>query len=175
MATTTSLMTFAQFEQMPDDGRRYELRNGEPIAAPPPIHRHSVPQWKLFWLFHEALGGHGQVTAEQGFRPAAEYEYRVADLAFTSQPRWDAISLDGYLTGAPEMVAEVLSPSNSAAEMLEKEQLCLDNGCQEFWVIDAKRRTVRVSTPDCHSKTYQTGQQIPLLYGGELAVAAIFE
>ena len=59
--------------------------------------------------------------------------------------------------------------------MLEKEQLCLDNGCQEFWVIDPKRRIVRVSTPDGHSKTYQTGQQIPLLFGGELAVAAIFE
>ena len=37
MATTTSLMTFAQFEQMPDDGRRYELRHGEPIEVPPPI------------------------------------------------------------------------------------------------------------------------------------------
>jgi Uma2 family endonuclease len=77
--------------------------------------------------------------------------------------------------GAPEIVAEVLSPSNSAAEMPEKERLCLENGCREFWEIDPKRRTVRVSTPDGRSKTYRTGQQIPLLFGGELSLDAIFE
>jgi Uma2 family endonuclease len=175
MATTTSLMTFAQFEQMPEDGRRYELRNGEPIEVPLPLHRHSIPQWKLFWLLHKALGAHGQVIAEQGFRPTADYEYRVADVAFVSKVRWDAIPLDGNLMGAPEIVAEVLSPSNSAAEMPEKERLCLENGCREFWVIDPKRRTVRVSTPDGRSKTYRTGQQIPLLFGGELSLDAIFE
>ncbi len=76
--------------------------------------------------------------------------------------------------GAPELVVEVLSPSNSASEIFEKEELCLENGCQEFWVVDPKRHVVKVSTPDGASKTYQTGQKIPLMFGGALEVDAIF-
>jgi Uma2 family endonuclease len=46
-------------------------------------------------------------------------------------------------------------------EILDKEKLCLENGCREFWVVDAKRRQVKVSTPDGLTKTYQRGQEIP--------------
>jgi len=175
MATTTSLMTFAQFEQMPEDGRRYELRNGEPIEVPPAVYRHHKILRRLRRLLESAAGSAGEVDSEWGFRPIPEYEYRVADVAFVAQERERAISPDGHLIGAPELVAEVLSPSNRRGKIAETRRLCLENGCREFWVVDPKRRNVEVSTPDGHSKTYQTGQQIPLLFGGELAVAAIFE
>jgi Uma2 family endonuclease len=69
--------------------------------------------------------------------------------------------------GAPELVIDI--------ELEEKERLCIENGCLEFWVIDPKRRSVEVSTPDGPSMTYATGQQIALMFGGELAVDAIFE
>jgi Uma2 family endonuclease len=172
MATTTGLMTFAQFEQMPDDGRRYELRNGEPIEVPPPFLDHYGIQLQLRDLFIAAAGSAGKVGTEWGFR-TGEYQYRIADVAYLSMERWKGASR--YLIGAPELVAEVLSQSNTRAEILDKQKLCLENGCREFWVIDPKRRLVKVSTPDGHTQTYQTGQQIPLMFGGELAVDAIFE
>jgi len=68
----------------------------------------------------------------------------------------------------------VLSPSNTAMEMLDKEALCLENGAREFWVVDLERRQVRVSNPDGHSITYKSTQEIPLLFGGSLSVDAIF-
>ena len=175
MATTTSLMTFAQFEQMPDDGRRYELRNGEPIEVPPAIHDHFLIQRQLRRLLEPLTALAGIVDTEWGYRAHPEYEYRRADVAFVSRARFDAVPRQGYLMGAPELVAEVLSPSNRRGKIAETRRLCLENGCREFWVSDPKRRSVEVSTPDGLSKTYQTGQQIPLLFGGELAVNAIFE
>ncbi len=77
---------------------------------------------------------------------------------------------------APEIVIEVLSPSNTAAEMLDKQKLCLENGSREFWVIDADRRQVLVSTPDRHTISYPAGQEIPLPLFGEakITVDAIF-
>jgi Uma2 family endonuclease len=173
MATTTGLMTFAQFEQMPDNGDRYELRDGEPIKVPPPFLDHYGIQLQLRDVLAAASGAAGKVGIEFGFRPTAEHQYRIADVAFLSKERWSRASR--YLIGAPELVAEVLSPSNTIAEILDKEQLCLENGCLEFWVVDPKRRLVKVSTPDGRSQTYQSGQQIPLMFGGELAVASIFE
>jgi Uma2 family endonuclease len=56
----------------------------------------------------------------------------------------------------------VLLPSNTAAEIFEKEKLCLQNGGREFWVVDPDRRQVKVSTPDGRTVTYPSGQEIPL-------------
>jgi hypothetical protein len=36
--------------------------------------------------------------------------------------------------GAPDLVVEILDPSNSATEIYDKEKLCLENGAKEFWV-----------------------------------------
>jgi Uma2 family endonuclease len=43
-----------------------------------------------------------------------KYEVWAADVAFVSRERWEQGDPDGYLAGAPELVAEVLSPSNTA-------------------------------------------------------------
>jgi hypothetical protein len=59
--------------------------------------------------------------------------------------------------------------------MLDKERTCLEGGCREFWLVDEKRRQVKVSTPDGVTKTYREGDAIPLLlFGGSLEVSAIF-
>ncbi len=115
------------------------------------------------------------VETEWGFRPHLEYEFRTADVAFVSRQRVSSVEPDGHLMGAPELVAEVLSPSNRRGKISETKRLCLENGCREFWVLDPKRRTVTVSTLDGRDETFAAGQRIPLMFGGELPVEAIFE
>jgi len=175
MATTTDrLVTFAELEQMPDaPGGRYELRHGELVKVPPPEFPHYRIQRRLRTLLESASPAEGMAEIEFAFRALQEYEYRIADVAFVSVDRWDRT--DRYFEGVPEIVIEVLSPSNTAAEMLDKEQLCLENGAQEFWVVDPKSRQVKVSTSDGRTMIYKAGQQIPLLFGGVIAVSEIFE
>jgi len=175
--TTTKLMTFAEFERIPnppEGGFPYELRHGELVKVAPPKFQHSRVQWQLRRLLESAAGSAGVVTIEIGFRALPEYEYRIADVAFISQARWKGAK--DYLEGAPEIVVGVLSPSNTMTEMLDREKLCLENGCQEFWVVDIERRQVKISTPDGRTITYRAGQEIPLplLNGGGISVDAIF-
>ena len=172
--TTTKLMTFAEFEQLPNSpkGFRQELRHGEVIDLAPPKLNHSRLQWQLRHLLERAAGDAGIVTMEIGFRPTQDRNYRIADVALISKVRWN--SIEDYLFGAPEIVVEVLSPSNTATEMLDKEKLCLENGCQEFWIVDPTLCLVKVSTPDSRAVTYSAGQEIPLFFGGSLSVDAIF-
>lgn len=170
-------MTFAEFERLPDpkDGR-YELHHGEVVTVPFPKHKHYLTQRRLRLLLEPAAGSAGVVDMEIGFRAVPEHEYRVADVAFVAGERWRSTDPEGYVQGAPEIVIEVLSPSNTAMEILDKEKLCLDNGCREFWVVDIDRRQVKVSTPDGHTVTYRCGQEIPLMFGpAKLAVDAIFD
>ena len=178
MATThTRLMTFAEFDQLPEPQTcRYELRHGGLFTLAPPIHQHSRAQRQLRRLLERAAGESGVVEKEFPFRALPEYEYRVADVAYVPKGRWDAIDPKGLLSGAPELVVEVLSPSNTVAEIIDKKAVCLENGSREFWVVDIDHRQVEVSTPNGRTMTYKSGQQIPLFFaaGAELWVDEIF-
>jgi len=176
MATTVNrLITFAEFEQMPDapDGR-YELRHGELVKVPPVQYGHNRIQRRLRRLLEAAACDTGEVEVELGFRTLPEYEFRVADIAFVSRERSDRVPDNSYLEGAPDIVIEILSPSNTASEMLDKEHLCLENGAREFWLVDPVHKQVKVSTPDGRAAIWKLGQQIPLLFGGSIPVDAIF-
>ncbi len=126
-------------------------------------------------VLKSAAGGCGQAGTEMGFK-IGERNYRAADVAFVSSERWNAIPRDGYLEVSPELVIEVLSPSNTAAEIRDKRRLCFENGCREFWVVDAEAREIEVSTPDGRSLIYTSDQQILLFFAPErsLTVGAVF-
>ena len=176
MASTPSkLMTFAEFERLPNppDGSRLELRHGEPNPVAPPKLDHTRVQWRIRRLLERAAADVGVVEKEIGFR-VGEHNYRIADVAYVSKARWDVAA--DYFDGPPEIVVEVLSPSNTATELNEKEKLCLENGSLEFWLVDPDLKIVRVSTPDGCSITYRSGQSIPLaMFSGEsIAVDEIF-
>jgi Uma2 family endonuclease len=179
MAALTHLMTVEQFRSLHEDqGPFYhELRHGELVAVTRPKLRHHLIQSRLRDLLRALASAGSFVEYEVAFRALAEHELRVADVAYLSPGRWQQADHDDNIRGAPDLVIEILSPSNSAAEMFEKEQLCLENGAKEFWVVDTDRRQVKVSTPDGHTLTYRSGQQIPLpLFGAaaKVPVDAIF-
>jgi Uma2 family endonuclease len=72
-------------------------------------------------------------------------------------------------------VIEVLSPSNTRAEIREKAVLCLSSGTQEFWVVDPKRETISVTRPSGIPTVYRMGDRIPLsMFAAELDVSGIF-
>ena len=116
------------------------------------------------------------VDTEIAYRPLPEYELLVADVAYLCRERWEQADPEDNLRGAPDLVIEVLSPSNTAAGIYDKEQLCLENGAKEFWVVDPDRRQIRVARPDGHTVTWRSGQDIPppLFGDAKLAVDAAF-
>jgi Uma2 family endonuclease len=117
----------------------------------------------------------GVVETEVAFRALPEYELRGADVAFVSKERWDATDDDDNLHGSPELVIEILSPSNTKAEIHEKAVLCLSTGAFEFWVLDAKRKTISVTSRDGDSVVYRIGERMGLnLFEGYLEISEVF-
>jgi len=170
-------MTFAEFEKLPDPpGARLELHHGDVLEVPPAKHGHYRVQHNLRDLLHGPAAAAGIVGTEFGFRPIADHEYWIADVAFLFRARWDGIPAKGNLQGAPDLVIEVLSPSNTVAEIREKKKLCLENGSKEFWAVDQDHREVEVYTPDGRSVTYKSGDKIPLFFapGKSVVVDQIF-
>jgi Uma2 family endonuclease len=48
--------------------------------------------------------------------------------------------------GAPDMVVEILSPSNTAIEMQRKLELYQDAGVREYWIVDSDHNVRRIES-----------------------------
>ena len=165
MASTTGLMTVEQYRELPETGPfYYELHRGELVQVARPKWTHESIQDRLHERLKEALRTTGRVMIELAFRALPEYELRVADVAYITHERAASIAGDDNLHGAPDLVIEVLSPSNTAREIKEKADLCLANGCRQFWVVDSRLRHIAVSTPDGLTRIYRSGESIPLVF-----------
>src|SRR5262245_2733645 len=133
MAALPNLITVAQFRELPEDGEYcYELHHGEVFPMTVPKLGHSKLQLRLMRLLTPFLQSFAEATMEFGYRPLAEFELRVADVAAVSRKRWDEADPHDNLYGAPELVIEVTSPSNRRTKLSELATLCLANGTLQF-------------------------------------------
>jgi Uma2 family endonuclease len=172
----TGLVTFAEFENLPDPREGHlELHHGQVVLMPPRKPLHVDVQQVLMQLLLPLTRGKGILTLELPFRPKPEYESWQADVGFVVKERWRKTV--NCLSGAPELVIEVLSPSNSKGKMLDRQEICLSNGCNSFWTVDPKRRRVLVTGSDRQTVTYNESMSIPLPAPlcGEILVASIFD
>jgi Uma2 family endonuclease len=85
------------------------------------------------------------------------------------------IPQDAYLMGAPDLVVEVLSPSNTVDEINDKMALCLENGCSSFWVVDPKRKRVSVTEGDVTRHYGPSAQVECAILGASFPVGELFD
>ena len=171
------LVTVQQYRELaPSEDGVQELHWGQVVTLTRPRARHVKLQSRLVRLLRPKAEHLGYIESELPFRALPEYDLRAADVAFVSRERWDQVAGDDDLHGAPELVIEVLSPSSSRTKIQELAALCLSAGTREFWLIDPKRETVAITTPDGATSVYTAANSISLpLFGGHLAVADIFQ
>lgn len=170
------LMTVEQYRQLPpqEDVTR-ELHWGQVVTLTRPKMKHAKLQSRLVRLLRPHAEHLGFVESEVAFRALPEYDLRGADVAFVTSQRWEETPDDDNLQGSPELVVEILSPSNTQAEIREKSALYLSTGAQQFWVVNPKRNTVSVTDQSGVTIVYQEQDRIPLtLFGGELSLQDLF-
>jgi Uma2 family endonuclease len=172
MATATELLTVAQFRELKEPaGVYYELRHGEVVPMTRPKWKHGQIQERLRELIRVRNQAKGIVRIEFAYRPLPEHELWVADVAYARRERCH-IADDDNFAGAPDLVIEVLSPSNTAEELDEKSVLCLENGTLEFWVVSPKLKAVTVYT--AHTRAvYRSGDAVPVdrFFPGQPAIS----
>jgi Uma2 family endonuclease len=175
-ALQTLLTTVEHFLTLPDPPAGHlELHHGVVVNLPPRPQQHTQLQQALLQLLLPFTLGKGFLTIELPFRPRPEYEIWQADLGFVERSRW-ANEQGTYLSGAPNLVVEVLSPSNTLDEMSDRMSICFENGCSSFWIVDPKRRTISVTEADL-TKHYRVTGTLPLPppLQGTLSVSDVFE
>ena len=73
---------------------------------------------------------------------------REPDIAFISAQKLPLnVQLSGFFEGAPDLVVEIVSPSDSARQVYDKARMWLSFGVPLVWVVDPETRTIEVHRP----------------------------
>ena len=147
--TTATTITAEQLLRMPDNGMRRELVLGELREMAPAGNVHGRIAMKVGWRLaqHVETNNLGVVyAAETGFILARNPDtVRTPDAAFVRLEVVEAMrGVRGFLSCAPDLAIEVISPSDTYAEVQEKVIEWLEAGCRMVVTIDPRRRIVTV-------------------------------
>jgi Uma2 family endonuclease len=141
--------TTNDLEDLPDDGNRYEVVDGELLVTPSPSARHQIAAFELAVLLREYLQ-----------REPVGYVFMApAEIVFSATR---AVQPDVLVTplfdGRPPatfedvkrlvLTVEVLSPTTARADRVTKRVLFRDEAVPEYWIVDLDARALERSVPD---------------------------
>lgn len=177
-------LTYDDYVLIPEDGLRHEILDGEHFVSPVPTPLHQIVSGNLNGVLAQFV--HQNRLGRVLFAPLDfvfdKHNVAQPDLVFISNERSGLIG-EFYISGAPDLVVEILSPSTRRTDELIKRSIYERFGALEYWLVDPDRRTVQVfrraSTGFGPVQVFsaEAGESLatPLLPGLLIQVGEIFE
>jgi Uma2 family endonuclease len=145
-ATTDPRVTFAELQTWPDDGRRYELYDGEVIVVPSPFLRHQRVEMHLMenilTEYERAIGG--LVVIAPFDIVFSEHNVLQPDVVFFRKERRQLLHDWEATRAAPDLAVEVLSRSTEVRDRGRKKEILARFGVGEYWIVDPAKNTVEI-------------------------------
>ena len=140
--------TSHDLEFLPDDGKRYEIVDGELYMSKQPRWEHQLISGELYTLLSTWSKQTRRGVANLAPGVIFDEDDDVApDLVWISRERLaTALHSDGKLHSAPELAIEILSPgsSNEYRDREVKLKLYSRRGVLEYWVVDWKEHSIEI-------------------------------
>jgi len=130
-------LTYEDFCRLPNDGKRYEIIEGELFVTPSPRSLHQIVISNL----HLELGRFvkdremGRVLVAPLDVVLSRFDVVEPDLLFVSKSRSSTVT-ETNVQGAPDLVVEVLSGTSAEIDRTTKLKLYARSGVKEYWIID---------------------------------------
>ena len=181
-AAVPARMTAEEFLNHPWGDTPVELVHGEVRVAPFPAGAHAHIVTTIFRALDAYVIAHqiGRVYGDNtGYAlPHRDDTIRGPDVSFVRAGRLPAeLPLRGLFPIAPDSGVEVLSPSDTYAEVAEKLDDFFSAGVQVMWLVDPCRRRIEVVAPDGTRRTFAEGavaDAAPVLPEFTMPVADVF-
>ena len=112
-SVTTTKLTYEDYVLIPDDGRRHEIIDGEHYVNPAPNARHQRVLLRLAVALHNHIEPKqlGEVFVAPFDVVMSSFDVVQPDILFITAEH-AAVITDKNLQGTPDLVVEILSPSN---------------------------------------------------------------
>lgn len=140
--------TSRDLEAFPDDGKRYEIIEGELYISEIPHFNHQLVCSEIAVLLSRwGEQAHLGVAVLAPGIVFADDDDVAPDVVWISYGRLaTALEPDGYLHSAPELVVEVLSPGeiNERRDRETKLKLYSRRGVMEYWIVNWRTRQIEI-------------------------------
>lgn len=157
-------MTAADLLALGDAGNSMELVRGRLVVLESPSTYHGRVQGILHVLVGSYVRAHGLGAVfgqDTGFKIASDPDtVRAPDLAFVDRARVAQIARHGYAALAPDLVTEILSPSDRPGAVLAKAGEWLEAGVRLVWVIDPDRQVATAYRDDGSVMTVSSDAEV---------------
>ena len=138
-------VSFADLERWPEDGRRYELYDGEVFEIPSPILLHQLVSGRLYLALAAYVQTHGGAVF---YAPLdivlTEFDVVQPDLLLFTRDREHLLNLRRVTRHAPDLAIEILSPSTAGNDRGRKMELLARHGVREYWLVDPEAVAIEV-------------------------------
>jgi Uma2 family endonuclease len=129
--------TYDDYRLLPEDGRRYELLDGDLLVSPAPSTRHQTVSRRLLFALMQALETRDlaqifDAPTDLILEPTSVVQ---PDLVIVSAARASIVTARA-IEGIPDVVIEILSPNGSDRDERLKRRLYERHGIPEYWIVD---------------------------------------
>jgi Uma2 family endonuclease len=133
---TKQIWDYASYAAIPVDGNRHEIIHGEHFVNPAPnLYHQEVSRHIQFQLYMQIeLTGVGKVIDAPVDLQLSNHDIIQPDLVVVTNARKHILT-PTKIKGVPDLVVEILSPSNPDHDLRTKRKLYQDSGVPEYWIV----------------------------------------
>ena len=138
-------LTYDDYLLFPEDGQRHELIDGEHYVTPTPLLPHQRIVGNVYYAIRDYLETHpiGNVFVAPLDVILSKFDVVEPDLLYVSNERGKEI-FGQWIHGAPDLAAEIASPSTRKRDETTKRRLYERWNVVEYWTIDPELEIVRL-------------------------------
>ena len=139
--------TYDDYLTLPDDGRRYEIIEGELFMSPAPTTKHQFVKRSIQHYLHTFVITHnlGEVLDAPTDVVFSDTNIVQPDILFIAKANLHKIT-EANIRGAPDLIVEILSPATADTDRGAKKLLYERYGVKEYWLVDPDPETVEIYT-----------------------------
>ena len=158
-------VTEDEFLRLPDDGRKYELVDGEIQEVPGSVRNDEIAAIVIYRLTPAIIGKGVLCSSQAGFRMTSG-SLRAPDVSFTRRERLpNGVAPDAFGNAAPDLCIEVVSSSEEPADIARKRSEYFASGAQQVWYLYPDTHRVTVYTSSTQATDYAPDDEIT---GGDI-------
>jgi Uma2 family endonuclease len=140
-----SRVSFADIERWPEDGRRYELYDGEVYVVPSPLPLHQIVSARLHLALEEYTRVYGGIVL---YAPLdivlTDFDVVQPDLLLFTRDRQHLVNPRAVTRHAPDLAVEILSPTSAGNDRGRKLHLLAKHRVREYWLVDPQAVRIEV-------------------------------
>lgn len=146
--STKILLTYEDYLALPNDGKRYEIIQGDLYVSPSPVPRHQIVHANMFDAFRAfaKATGWGMILSAPLDVLLSETNIVEPDIIGIAAAR-KGIVKEKNIEGMPDLLVEIISESTRRNDKVLKLKLYAEFGVKEYWIVDPVIDTVEIYAP----------------------------